>query len=87
MPTDRRQSEKTKITGYFGEFPSAHALLDITCKFAVTRQQSVAFASSCTSTCTSTRSTYLCGQQNRKPTINGVFVIRHVLVKVAVTSQ
>ena len=87
MPTDRRQSEKATIKGFFHEFPSAHALLDITCKFAVTRQRSVAFASSCTSTCTSTRSTYLCGQQNRKPTINGVFVIRHVLVKVAVTSQ
>ncbi len=87
MPTDIRQSEMATIKGVFHEFPSAHALLDISCKFAVTRQRSVAFASSCTSTCTSTRSTYLCGQQNRKPTITGVFGIRHVLVKVAVTSQ
>ena len=61
MPTDRRKSEKATIKGSFHEFPSAHALLDITCKFAVTRQRSVSFASSCTSTCTSTRSTLLKG--------------------------
>ena len=84
MPIDRRQSDKATIKGYFHEFPSAHVLLDITCKIAVTPQRSVAFSSSRTGTCTSTRSTRLCGQQNGKSTTNRVFVNIHVLVHAAV---
>ena len=53
MPTDRRQSEKATIEGYFHEFPSAHALLDITCKIAVSPQRSDAFSSCCKGTCMS----------------------------------
>ena len=74
MATDRRQSEKETIKGFFHEFPSAHALLDITCKIAVSPQRSDAFSSCCKGTCMSTRSTYLRGQQNGKPTTNRVFV-------------
>ena len=85
MPTDRRKSEKETIKGSFHEFPSAHALLDITCKIAVSPQRSDAFSSCCKGTCMSTRSMYLHGQQNGKPTTNRVFVNIHVLVKVAVT--
>ena len=87
MPTDRRKSEKATIKGSFHEFPSAHALLGITCKIAVSPQRSDAFSSCCKGTCISTRSTYLRGQQNGKLATNRVFVIRHVLVKVAVSCQ
>ena len=76
--TDRED----KITGYFSEFPSAHALLDITCKIALTRQRSDAFAFSC-----EYRTYVAYGEQDRKSTKNRVFVNLHMLVKVAVTSQ
>ena len=81
MPLDIWQKEKNN-----NEFPSAHALLDITCKIAVTPQQRVAFASSCTDICMSTRSMYLQREQNRKATTNRVFVNLHVFVKVALPS-
>ena len=48
MPTDRRKSKKETIKGSFHEFPSAHALLDITCKIAVIPRRRVACGSSCT---------------------------------------
>ena len=61
------------ITGYFSEFSSSHALLDITCKIAVTGQRSVvAFASSCAATCMTTRPTHRYRELNRNAAANRV---------------